>query len=145
MPWSCWPRWPARPPAGSTSGRWSPTSSSRLRQRLLDRAEHRLAVRVAALVVAHLAQLRRRQIGQAVGDLRRAEVVVAQDRERRRQAGGAAAAVDLAQYAVHARLAPRARRALARLLARVTGRVLDLLAAAAQQLLEVLHEFVCLS
>src|SRR5438067_13250296 len=82
-----------------------------LRQRLLDRAEHRLAVRVAALVVAHLAQLGRRQVGEPLADLGGAELVVAQHREGRWQAGGAAAAVDLAKNAVHARLAPRVRRA----------------------------------
>src|ERR1700704_2910190 len=101
------------PPRASTSARCSPTSSSRLRQRLLDRGEHRLAVRVAALVVADLAQLRRREVAEALRDLGGGEVVVAQDRERRRQAGGAAAAVDLAEHAVDARLGSRAGRALA--------------------------------
>ena len=47
----------------SQAGRRSqPRAATELR---LDRVQHRLAVRVAALVVAHLAQLRRREVGQA--------------------------------------------------------------------------------
>src|SRR3954447_26210703 len=67
---------------------------------LLDRPEHRLAVGVAALVVAHLAELRRAELAQAILHLRGGEVVVAEDRERRADAGGAARAVDLADHTV---------------------------------------------
>src|SRR5829696_7447979 len=80
-----------------------------LAQALLDGAEHRLAVGVAPLVVADLAQLGRLEIGQARGDLARGEVVVAEDRERRPDADAAARLVDLAQRAVAAlrRAGPR--------------------------------------
>src|SRR3954469_12833973 len=62
----------------------------------LDDPQHRLAVRVAPLVVAHLAQLGRGEVVEAVADLGRGEVVVACDREAGADAGRAARAVDLA-------------------------------------------------
>src|SRR6187431_1184948 len=67
---------------------------------LLDGREHRLAVRVALLVVAHLAQLRGVELAEALVDLGSGQVVVAEDRERRADAGHAARAVDLAQHAL---------------------------------------------
>src|SRR5205807_105338 len=125
---------------------WSTsTPACRLRQRLLDRAEHRLAVRVAALVVAHLAQLGGREVAEAVADLRGREVVVAEHREGGREAGGAAAAIDLAQHAVHPGLAPRAPAGTGRAPAGVRGRVVELIAAPPDQLLEVLHEVLGLA
>src|SRR3954453_10785419 len=54
-----------------------------LAQLLLDRAQHGLAVGVPALVVAHLAQLRRLEVAQATLHLRGRQVVVARDREAR--------------------------------------------------------------
>ena len=54
-----------------------------LAELLLHRAEHRLAVGVAALVVAHLAQLGRAQVAQPALHLRHRQVVVARDREAR--------------------------------------------------------------
>src|SRR5687767_4396789 len=59
-------------------------------QLAIDRAQHRLAVRVAALVVAHLPQLGRAQAVQPGHDLRGRELLVAADRERLPQPGGAA-------------------------------------------------------
>jgi len=56
---------------------------SALLELALDRREHRLAVRVALLVVAHLAQLGRFEVVEALVDLCGGEVVVAEDRERR--------------------------------------------------------------
>ena len=73
--------------AARTAGRLGAHASAPL-----DRRQHRLAVGVAALVVAHLAQLGGREVGEALGDLRGGQVVVAEDRERRADAGGAARA-----------------------------------------------------
>src|SRR5687768_2367335 len=76
------------------------TGAARLLELLLDRRQHRLAVGVALLVVAHLAQLRGVEVAEALVDLGGGQVVVAEDRERRADAGDAARAVDLAQHAV---------------------------------------------
>src|SRR5204862_5838139 len=80
-----------------------------------------------------------------VDDLCRTEIVVTHDRKRGWEAGGAAAAIHLSQHAVDARLSPRARRTLVGLLAGVTRRVPELIAAAAEQLLEVLHQVIGLA
>src|SRR4051812_50061354 len=69
-------------------------------ERLLDRREHRLAVRVAALVVAHLAQLGRVELAEPRLHLSRGEVVVAEDRERGPDPSRPARAVDLADHAI---------------------------------------------
>ena len=89
---------------------------------LLDRAQHGLARVVARLVVAHLAQLRGREVLEAALDLRRGQLVVERDRERGADADAPARAVDLAQHAV--------------------AGLQRLRAAAAEQLLEVRAEAV---
>src|SRR3954463_7273414 len=98
----------------SSSPRWGRLAGAvastrpRLRELALDRREDRLAVRVAALVVAHRAQVGARELVEARGDLRGGEVVVLGDREAgAAQPGRPPRAVDLAQHAV-ARGAARA-------------------------------------
>src|SRR4051812_45548252 len=85
-------------PGGRTNGPPGPVGGSV--ERLLDRREHRLAVRVAALVVAHLAQLGRIELAEPRLHLSRGEVVVAEDRERGPDPSRPARAVDLADHAI---------------------------------------------
>src|SRR5215204_2037892 len=139
---------PSTTPYGRRPGPNGRTASGELR---LDRVQDRLAVRVAALVVAHLAQLRRRQAAEAAHHLVGREVVVGRDREVRAHSRRAPGAIRLRQ-----RRRPRARRAAARaghLLARSSNRAarrladpggaaLDLVAPATEQLLEVLEHVV---
>src|SRR3954451_14863938 len=81
--------------------KWGPAPFTlALLELLLDRRQHRLAVGVALLVVAHLAQLGGPEVAEALDDLRGGQVVVAEDRERGADAGGAACPVDLAQHAL---------------------------------------------
>src|SRR3954447_2533556 len=81
------PGWQARPVPGASA------------ELALDVLQDRLAVRVAPLVVAHLAQLGRRELAEPVADLGGRQVVVARDREARADAGRATGAVDLAHDA----------------------------------------------
>src|SRR5688572_14265737 len=104
--------------------------SPALCQRLLYRAQDRLAVRVAPLVVADLAQLRRAQVGDPARDLARGQVVVAEYREAPADPGRASRLVHLAQHAV-------GRPCPASPPPGIRGSGLELLAAAAEQLLEV--------
>src|SRR3954447_2388195 len=71
-----------------------------LAQLRLNRVEHRLAVRVALLVVAHLAELGRREAVEPALHLRCREVVVAEDREARPDARCAASAVGLGEHRI---------------------------------------------
>src|SRR4051812_33437041 len=100
----------------SSSPRWGRFSAvvastrSRLRELALDGREDGLAVRVAALVVADLAQLGGRERVELSRDLRGRQTVVVGDRERRRatdESRRALGAIDLAQHAL-ARGAARA-------------------------------------
>ena len=117
-----------------------------LTESLPHRAEHRLAVGVAALVVAHLAQLGRTQVLQAALHLRGREVVIGRDREARPEARRTADAVGPREHRVG--LLAGLRGGVLHLLARTpggggaplaggAGGALDLVAAAAEQLLEV--------
>src|SRR5829696_532781 len=117
----------------------------------LDRLEHGLAVRVAALVVAHLAQLRGSQPAGPAQHLVCRQVVVGGDREARSHTRRTPGAIGLPQrrrrraYGAAARtgclLASSSHRA-ARRLADARGAALDLVAAATEQLLEILEHVV---
>src|ERR1700722_16531168 len=74
---------------------------SRLAERLLNRADHRFAVGVLALVGQDLAQLGLLELFEARLNLRSVELVVAQDRERRPDAGGPTGPVGTAHDAVN--------------------------------------------
>src|SRR3954452_21809012 len=71
-----------------------------LPQLRLHRVEHRLAVRVPLLVVAHLAELGRRQTVEPALHLRGSEVVVAENREARPDACRAARTVGLGEHRI---------------------------------------------
>src|SRR3954469_19963581 len=71
-----------------------------LPQLRLHRVEHRLAVRVALLVVAHLAELGGREAVEAALHLSGREVVVAEDRKARPDAGRAARAIGLGEHGI---------------------------------------------
>src|SRR5215207_2496852 len=136
---------------------WAPSTTPngrRLRplaQLRLDGVQDRLAVRVAALVVAHLAELGRAQAAQPAHDLVRGQVVVGENREVRPHPGHAAGAVGLGERARGRadgapagarRLAARRADGTARRPTRARGAALDLVAAAPEQLLEVLQHVV---
>ena len=138
-------RLPRRPMVAGP-GRRSGVASAELR---LDRLQHGLAVRVAALVVAHLAQLGGRQVRSAgpppgwPSGRRSAVIGKSGPTPAARRARSAWASAG--RRRPH-RAATRARRLLARPLrprhrplADARGAALDLVAAAAEQLLEVLR------
>src|SRR5205085_495433 len=75
-------------------------AGQRLAQLLLDRTEHRLAVCMPALVVAHLAQLRRGEIPQTALDLGGRQLVVSGDREARADSGSPTGAIRLGERGI---------------------------------------------
>src|SRR3954463_8060727 len=66
----------------------------------LNRVQHRLAVRIALLVVAHLAELGRRQAVEPALHLRGGEIVVAEDREARPDACRTPRAIGLRDHRI---------------------------------------------
>jgi hypothetical protein len=100
-------------------------------QRLLDRGQNRLTIRMPALVFADLAQLRRRETAQPTGDLAGRQVVVAGDRERRAEADRPPRPVARAHESVDGLRPASAPR----------GRA-DLIAAATEQLLDVTEQII---
>src|ERR1700729_1108693 len=96
--------WSAR---ASSSARRSASLACSLTgsNRLVDSREHGLAIGVSPLVLAHLAELRRRQTLESGCDLGRGQIVIAEDRECLADADAAPGPVRAAYEQVD-RLAP---------------------------------------
>src|ERR1700733_9982286 len=116
--------WSARASSSARRSAWRACSLTGSK-RLVDRREHGLAVGVPPLVLAHPAELRRRQALESSCDLGRGQIVVAEDRERLADADAAPGSVRAADEQIDRLAPPRAAGGRAELLATATDQPLD--------------------